>query len=84
MSSLIEVSAPHVRSSTVRHFSRPSRSPPSRNRLELFQASPMERREHQQHDIRGGPVSGVTPNSRTKLTAAYQSGRLFAPIVSSV
>ena len=55
-SSLIEVSGPYVRSSTLRHFSCPSRSPPSCNRLELFQASPMEHRNNRQHDIRCGPV----------------------------
>ena len=66
-SSLIEVSGPHVRSSTFRPLSRPSRSPPSCNRLELFQASPMEHPNSRQHDIRCGPVRLVTRPSQTSV-----------------
>ena len=83
-SSLIEVSAPHVRSSTLRSFSRPSRSPPSPDRLELFQASSMEHCNHRQHDIRGRTVRFFSLKSSVNLTKYHQGGPLFATIAPSV
>jgi hypothetical protein len=83
-SSLIEVSGPHVRCSTLRHFSRPSRSPHSRNRLELFQASPMEHCDNRHHDIRCGTVRLVSRLPQTINEADQnQRGPLFAPTAPS-
>ena len=75
----IVFSPPHLRSSTLRHISRPSRPSPACNCLELFQASPMEYRSHRQHDIRSRTVRVISSKPSTKLTTR-QSCPLFAPI----
>jgi len=81
---LIEVSGPHVRSSTFRRFSRPSCSPRARNRLELFQTSPMEHCNNRQHDTRYGTVGLVYLSQTINKADLNQSGPLFAPIAPSV